>query len=147
MVAEPIDIEAAFRTACLRSTAQRRAVLRFLSDEPVHATAEEIFVAVNRTDPRASRATVYNNLKALEDAGLVRQVVSEGKAARFDVDFHRHHHFLCERCGTVEDIEWFDLPDSACGALGGRRVRHFDVVFRGLCCACQHADEGSGDSQ
>ena len=73
---EPIDLPSAFRTAGLRSTPQRRAMLRYLSDQPVHATAEEIFVAVNRTDPRASRATVYNNLRALEGAGLVREVVS-----------------------------------------------------------------------
>ncbi|MGO9892938.1 MAG: Fur family transcriptional regulator [Bryobacteraceae bacterium] len=144
---EPIDLPSAFRTAGLRSTPQRRAMLRYLSDQPVHATAEEIFVAVNRTDPRASRATVYNNLRALEGAGLVREVVSEGKAARFDVNFHRHHHFLCEGCGAVEDIEWFDLPAAACGALGARRVRHFDIVFRGLCGACRRKDEVSGDSR
>ena len=142
-----IDIESAFRTAGLRSTPQRRAMLGFLSDGPVHATAEEIFVAVNRNDPRASRATVYNNLRALEGAGLVREVVSEGKAARFDMNFHRHHHFLCERCGAVEDIEWFDLPAAARGVLGARQVRHFDIVFRGLCGACRRKDEVSGDSR
>jgi Fur family peroxide stress response transcriptional regulator len=140
-VLKPIDLPSAFRTAGLRSTPQRRAMLRCLSDSPVHATAEEILVALNRTDPRASRATVYNNLRALEGAGLVREVVSVGKAARFDVNFHRHHHFLCERCGAVEDIEWFDLPAAARRALGARRVRHFDIVFRGLCGACLRADE------
>ena len=122
-------------------------MLRYLSDQPVHATAEEIFVAVNRTDPRASRATVYNNLRALEGAGLVREVVSEGKAARFDVNFHRHHHFLCERCGAVEDIEWFDLPAAARGVLGARQVRHFDIVFRGVCGPCQHPRKASGGSR
>ena len=146
-VLETVDIPLAFRAAGLRSTAQRRAVLRFLSDRPVHATADEIFVAVNRTDPRASRATVYNNLKAMQGAGLVREVVSKGKAARFDVNFHRHHHFVCDRCGAIEDIEWFDLPAAAGGVLGTRRVRDFDVVFRGLCGSCQRSRKVSGESQ
>ncbi|MGA2116628.1 MAG: Fur family transcriptional regulator [Bryobacteraceae bacterium] len=142
---EPIDIASAFRSAGLKSTPQRLAMLRYLSVQPVHATAEEIFAALNRTDPRASRATVYNNLRVLEGAGLVRGVVSEGKAARFDVNFHPHHHFLCEGCGAVEDIGWFDLPAAASGALGARRVRHFDIVFRGLCVACLSADKVQGD--
>ena len=59
------SLDAAFRTAGLRPTAQRYAVLEFLARRPRHATAEEIFHAVNRADPRASRATVYNSLRAL----------------------------------------------------------------------------------
>ena len=59
-------------------------LLEFLAGHAVHATAEEIFDAVNRRDPRASRATVYNNLRALAKAALVREVMSEGKAARLD---------------------------------------------------------------
>lgn len=127
----------AFRTAALRPTVQRHAVLEFLAQHRVHATAEEIFRAVNRKDPRASRATVYNNLKSLTGAGLVREVVSEGKAARFDANLHRHHHFVCERCGGVEDIEWFDLPSAVPSeTLGGRQVRSFDLVLRGVCESC-----------
>lgn len=131
------ELEAAFRGAALRPTVQRYAVLEFLLSHPVHATAGEIFRAVNRRDPRASRATVYNSLRSLARAGLVREVVSEGKAARFDASLHRHHHFLCERCGTVEDIPWFDLPPSAGKApLGGRAVRSYEILFRGTCRTC-----------
>ena len=107
------ELEQAFRAAALRPTAQRFAVLEFLAKTPIHATAEEIFAAVNRHDPRASRATVYNNLRSLAKAGLVREVHSDGKAARFDANLHRHHHFVCEQCGEIEDIPWFDLPPSA----------------------------------
>ena len=109
------ELDEAFQSAELRPTAQRYAVLEFLTQDAVHATAEEIFQAVNRNDPRASRATVYNSLRCLEKAGLVREVVSEGKAARYDANLHHHHHFLCRHCGAVEDITWFDLL-----AYGGR---------------------------
>ena len=134
------ELEQAFETASLRPTAQRYAVLEFLAKHPVHATAEEIFEAVNRHDPRASRATVYNNLRSLEKAGLVREVLSEGKAARFDANLHRHHHFVCDSCGTVEDIAWFDLPASAGRpALGERQISTYEVVFRGVCVKCAAA--------
>ena len=97
-------------------------------------------MAVNRRDPRASRATVYNNLHALAKAGLVREVVSDGGAARFDANLHPHHHFICENCGALEDIPWFDLPASAGrAALGKRAVRNYQIVFRGACMRCRES--------
>ena len=74
--------------------------MAFLMEHNRHATAADIFEAVNRVDPRSSRATTYNNLRDLVQAGLVRQVAIEGRAARFDAAGTRHHHFVCDRCGT-----------------------------------------------
>ncbi|HWC99786.1 MAG TPA: Fur family transcriptional regulator [Candidatus Sulfopaludibacter sp.] len=140
------ELDAAFSNARLRPTTQRYAVLEFLVRHPVHATAEDIFHAVNRGDPRASRATIYNSLHSLARAGLVREVVSEGKAARFDASLHRHHHFLCEQCGAVEDIAWFDLPAPAVKApLAGRSVRNFEILFRGTCESCGGGNPKSGE--
>ena len=82
--------------------------MEFLIRQPVHATADQIHRALNRTDPRASRATVYNSLRVLIEAGLVREVMLEGAAARFDAKVHRHHHFICDRCGGVEDVQWWE---------------------------------------
>jgi Fur family peroxide stress response transcriptional regulator len=130
------EVEEAFRAAALRPTVQRYAVFDFLAKSPVHATADEIFVAINRRDPRASRATVYNSLRSLAKAGLVREVLSEGKAARYDANLHRHHHFICEECGTIEDIPWFDLPASSRGAAGPHRIWSYEIVFRGACSRC-----------
>ena len=78
----------------LRCTAQRYAVMAFLMEHNRHPTAAEIFEAVNRADPRSSRATTYNNLRDLVQAGLVREVAVEGRAARFDAKGLRHHHFI-----------------------------------------------------
>jgi Fur family peroxide stress response transcriptional regulator len=129
-------LEQAFRSTGLRATAQRYAVLEFLTRTPVHATAEEILAAINRHDPRASRATVYNSLRSLEKAGLVREVLSEGQAARFDANLCRHHHFVCDACGSVEDVPWFEMPAAARAMLGGREVRNYEIVFRGVCVRC-----------
>lgn len=128
---------AAFRERGLRLTPQRYVVLDYLMRHPVHATADEIYRAVNRSDPRASRATVYNNLHALAEAGLVREVRLEGKSVRFDANTERHHHFVCERCGRVEDIRWFDVPRAARRSqLGSRVVRDYEMIFRGACEVC-----------
>jgi Fur family peroxide stress response transcriptional regulator len=120
----------------LRCTPQRYAVMAFLMDCKSHPTAAEIFEAVNRMDPRSSRATTYNNLRDLVQAGLVREVAVEGRAARFDAKGTRHHHFICDRCGNVEDIEWYDVTRPASGSLGKRILRECELIFRGLCAKC-----------
>ena len=120
----------------LRCTPQRYAVMAFLNECNRHPTAAEIFAAVNRVDPRSSRATTYNNLRDLVRAGLVREVAVEGRAARFDAKGVRHHHFVCDRCGKVEDLEWYDVPRPASGALGKRILRECELIFRGLCTQC-----------
>jgi len=120
----------------LRCTAQRYAVMAFLIDHKGHPTATEIFEAVNRVAPRSSRATTYNNLRDLVKAGLVREVAVEGRAGRFDLQGMRHHHFICDRCGNVEDMKWYDVPRPASGSLGKRIVRDCEIIFRGLCTKC-----------
>jgi len=49
----------------------------------------------------------------------------------------RHHHFVCERCGRVEDIRWFDFP---ClverSQLGSRVVRDYAMILRGTSGSC-----------
>ena len=125
----------------LRCTPQRYAVMAFLMEHKRHPTAAEIFEGVNRVDPRSSRATTYNNLRDLVQAGLVREVAVEGRAARFDAKDVRHHHFICDRCGSVEDMEWYDVPRPAPGSLDKRILRECELILRGLCakCAPRHA--------
>ncbi len=120
----------------LRCTPQRYAVMAFLMENASHPTAAEIFEAVNHADPRCSRATTYNNLRDLVQAGLVREVAVEGRAARFDATGVQHHHFICDRCGKVEDMEWYDVPLPASDSLGKRILLQCEVNFRGLCAQC-----------
>ena len=120
----------------MRCTPQRYAVMAFLMEDTGHPTAAEIFEAVNRMDPRSSRATIYNNLRDLVQAGLVREVAVEGRAARFDAKGMRHHHFICDRCGNVEDLEWYSVPKPRAGSLGKRILRECELIFRGLCTKC-----------
>jgi Fur family peroxide stress response transcriptional regulator len=110
--------------------------MTYLLKQAHHSTAVEIFEGVNRIDPRSSRATIYNNLRDLVQAGLVREVAVEGRAARFDVKGMRHHHFICDHCGNVEDLEWYNVPPPAAASLGKRVLRESELIFRGLCARC-----------
>jgi Fur family peroxide stress response transcriptional regulator len=123
-------IEAAFARTGVRRTPQRFFVLDHLLTKRDHATVEELCDAANI---RASRATVYNTLHVLVSAGLVREFTLDGKAARYDANLEPHHHFVCDTCGAVEDIEWFDVPE----ARKTRSVRSFEVILRGECKRCR----------
>jgi Fur family transcriptional regulator, peroxide stress response regulator len=133
---DPEAIRRSLEDNGLRCTPQRYAVMAFLEEHCGHPTAAEIFEAVNRLDPRSSRATIYNNLRDLVQAGLVREVAVEGRAARFDAKGMRHHHFVCDRCGNVEDMDWYDVPRPDADSLGQRIFREYELIFRGLCTQC-----------
>ncbi|HLL76119.1 MAG TPA: Fur family transcriptional regulator [Pyrinomonadaceae bacterium] len=125
------------RGAGLRLTPQRLAVLEYLQRTPGHKTAEQIGAELNRGRSRAARATVYNALRALRDAGLVSEVRLDGSTARYDVNLSPHHHFICRRCGRIEDVsaEAFG-PPPACEVGEGYAVEACEIVLRGLCPAC-----------
>jgi len=129
-------IKRSFDGSGLRCSPQRYAVMAFLMEQNRHPTAAQILQAVNRVAPRSSRATTYNNLRDLVRAGLVREVAVEGRAARFDAKGTRHHHFICDRCGNVEDIERYDVRRPAARSLGKRILRECELIFRGLCTKC-----------
>ena len=131
---DPEAIKRSLAESGLRTTPQRYAVMAYLMEQAGHPTAAEIFEAVNRVDPRSSRATIYNNLRDLVQAGLVREVAMEGRAARFDAKGMRHHHFICDRCGKVEDVDWYEVPRPA--SLGKRVLRECELIFRGMCTQC-----------
>jgi len=130
------EIKDSLKQSGLRCTPQRYAVMACLMNHRGHPTAAEIFESVNCLDPRCSRATTYNNLRDLVQFGLVREVAVEGRAARFDARDIRHHHFICDRCGVVEDIAWYDLPSPSPTTLGKRSLRESELIFRGLCERC-----------
>lgn len=132
-------IRQALEHSGLRCTPQRYAVMDFLTKQNRHPTAVEIFEAVNSVDPRSSRATTYNNLRDLVQAGLVREVAIEGRAARFDARGLRHHHFICDLCGNVEDVEWYEVPMPTPASLGKRTLRECELIARGLCAKCTPA--------
>ena len=102
----------------LRCTPQRYAVMAFLMEHTSHPTAAEIFKAVNRADPRCSRATTYNNLRDLVQAGLVREVAGGGGGGRFDGRGQGQCHLLCDRRGTGGGHQVCDWPTPASRSPG-----------------------------
>jgi Fe2+ or Zn2+ uptake regulation protein len=121
----------------LKMTPQRRAIVEFLHLATNHPTADEVLKAVNEKFPMTSRATVYNTLNWLKGKHLIKEVFESG-TVRFDPNTSKHHHFICHRCGKVEDVEGELNANIQLESLaGGQTVEDLEVTFRGLCPECQ----------
>ena len=82
-------------------TRQRAVILEIIRSDMCHHTADEIFRLAREKLPTISRATVYNNLKALEEEKIIRKISGDGAADRYDNAFEPHGHILCKKCGRV----------------------------------------------
>lgn len=133
----PIAPEESLRRSGLRVTEARLSILEHLLSTTRHPTAEEVEAAVNGSAPIVSRASVYNVLNTLVEAGLVARVVGDDAQHRYDANLDRHHHLVCSRCGRVEDVpgRLLDVPEVS-SLPDGRPVEALTVTLRGLCLKC-----------
>jgi Fur family transcriptional regulator, peroxide stress response regulator len=125
-----------------RLTRQRRAVLQAVAESVEHLTANEIFEAARKHLPSISFATVYNSLKYLKEAGLVREINFGKGSNRYDRETSRHDHAVCSRCGKLVD---FDLPETPQLVRAAARRSRFKpetihLTLVGLCPDCQKKD-------
>ncbi len=131
------DVESMAREKGLKMTPQRRAIIDFLQSAGHHPTTDEVLRSVNQRFPMTSRATVYNTIAWLKDAGMLQEIFESGNV-RLDPNFDRHHHFVCRKCGKVEDVG-FELIDDLgiCSLPKHQTIESFEIVIRGVCTACQ----------
>lgn len=130
-------IEAQMRAKGLRITPQRFAVYANLRSRFDHPTVEEILVDVNRDLPISSKATVYSALSVLREVGLVREVLLEEGVTRYDAKVEPHHHFCCQTCGAIQDIDWETFSRLQLDRLPeGIRVKNYEVILKGECDLC-----------
>lgn len=120
----------------VRPTAQRLAVYEYLLNHRTHPSADAIYEALLPIYPSFSRTTIYNSLKALLQAGLIRVVTIDPMEQHFDGDATDHGHCRCERCGRLFDFS-FPAGQIASCIPDGFAVTRQDVFFTGLCKDCQ----------
>ena len=126
------------RQVGMRVTGPRLAVLRALSEQP-HTDADTVDHAVRERIGSVSTQAVYDVLRALTAAGLVRRIEPAGSRSRYETRVgDNHHHLVCRDCGAVADV------DCAIGAApclipfddGGFLVDEAEVTYWGRCARC-----------
>jgi Fe2+ or Zn2+ uptake regulation protein len=116
-------------------------VLAAVHDHP-HADTDSIIGLVREELGGVSRQAVYDVLRALTDAGLVRRIHPRGSVARYESRVgDNHHHVVCRSCGVLADV------DCAVGAAPcltasndhGFAIDEAEVIYWGLCPDCSPA--------
>lgn len=139
-----------------RNTRQKRLILDCIKDSGRHMNVEEIFGLIKKQDEKISIATIYRNLRMLEQQGVVKKLyMAEDSPSFYELcgrDEHAHHHLVCSRCGAIIDFEE-DLLDSLEKTIEEKKgfvIKDHRVVFYGLCGDCaggKAADSGEENKE
>ena len=87
----------------IKVTPQRLEILKFLDENDIHPTADEIYKHLKSANPSLSKTTVYNTLDTLKEHGLIGVLTISETELRYDKIIRLHHHFMCKKCGVIEN--------------------------------------------
>nr|WP_141281790.1 Fur family transcriptional regulator [Pseudonocardia hydrocarbonoxydans] len=132
------ELERMLRDAALRVTRPRVAVLAAVYDRP-HADTDSIIRVVRDDLGEVSHQAVYDVLRALTTAGLVRRIQPRGSLARYESRVgDNHHHLVCRSCGAIADVDCAvgTTPCLTAADDLGFTVDEAEVIYWGTCPAC-----------
>lgn len=108
-LSEPDAFRAVLEREGWRCTRQRMAVYDHLLTAARagqgHPSAEEVYLAVRKSIPSISLATVYKALEALVACRLVAKLSADDGSARYDARSEEHYHLRCLKTGAVRDLD------------------------------------------
>jgi Fur family transcriptional regulator, stress-responsive regulator len=137
-VPSPSQIEQLLRGADLRVTRPRVAVLSAVYDHP-HADTDQLIGVARDELGEVSHQAVYDVLRALTTAGLVRRIEPAGSVARYESRVgDNHHHVVCRSCGVIADVDCAvgSTPCLTAANDLGFVIDEAEVTYWGLCPDC-----------
>ena len=136
-----LDFEHSLRGAALRVTRPRLAVLAAVHEHS-HADTDSLIRVVREDLGEVSHQAVYDVLRALTAAGLVRRIEPSGSVARYELRVaDNHHHVVCRSCGAIADVDCAvgDTPCLTASADQGFSIDEAEVIYWGRCPDCSAA--------
>ncbi|WSJ17648.1 transcriptional repressor [Nocardia sp. NBC_01327] len=122
----------------LRVTAPRVAVLSAVHAHP-HSDTDSILRRVREALGTVSHQAVYDVLRALTEAGLLRRIQPMGSVARYETRVgDNHHHVVCRSCGAIADVDCAvgDAPCLTASDDNGFVLDEAEVIYWGVCPDC-----------
>lgn len=122
-------------------TPQRKAILETIKNSKDHPTAADVIDRLAKDGQHFAYGTVYNSLKYLTEAGVIRELKLGDAASRYDGNMDEHHHIQCRVCGKVDEIdsalplEWLQNVERETDYT----LELHQVIFKGVCKACRES--------
>jgi Fe2+ or Zn2+ uptake regulation protein len=116
-------------------TKNGKLILDIINQSHNHLTIEQIFFIMKKKSPSVVLATVYNNVNALVEEGLIRRITMEGQPDVYD-KMIRHDHLVCDCCGKLSDITLEDFSYKIEKEVG-LPIRYYDLKIHYICDDCR----------
>lgn len=117
-------------------TKQRELILQILNQSDRHLTADEVFFLAKLRMPSIAMATIYNNLNAMTEAGIISRVHLDGGADCFEKNAFPHDHLLCDGCGKLSDIQLPALSETLTASLK-IEIESYNLTVHYICPECR----------
>ncbi len=130
--------EGMLRANGLRVTRPRLAVLSAVHGRP-HADTDAVIRDARAELGDVSHQAVYDVLRTLTAAGLLRRIQPPGSVARYEARIgDNHHHLLCRSCGAIVDVDCAvgSAPCLTPSDAAGFAIEEAEVVYLGRCPDC-----------
>lgn len=117
---------------------QRECILKNLQSRRDHPTADMVYESVQIEEPNISLGTVYRNLSFLTENGQILKISTGIGPDHFDGFTEAHNHFVCRKCGRVQDLDY--VADEKIIAYASKNfngeIKGYDLQFYGTCEDC-----------
>ncbi|MBE6669277.1 MAG: transcriptional repressor [Ruminococcaceae bacterium] len=114
-------------------------LLDIIAHSEEHLTADRIYFIAKQSYPTISVATIYRNLTAMTEKGMIGHVSIPSGSARFDKRATSHPHGHCPLCGEVYDIPSESI-DGAIEKTLGNQINSYQLTVSFPCEKCRMAE-------
>lgn len=124
---------------------QREAIKDYLMQCKNHPTADTIYANIRNEIPNISLGTVYRNLNLLVQNSEVIKLSSKDGKDRYDANLEDHYHFICDKCGCIEDVFVENLIDveTVSKFNNNFKISSYEINFMGICEKCLNIEKSN----
>lgn len=119
-------------------TAQRQLVLDIINHSYLHLNAEQIYMEAKKKMNGIAMATIYNNLKFLSENGYIMRIARSDGADFYDKNVIPHDHIICDRCGSITDIESGGIKEKLEECIGSP-ITSYQINAHYVCPSCTNS--------
>lgn len=134
------DCKKELHGAHLKATPARLGVLAALesSDKPLDIVTIVDYLRVHHV--KADKVTVFRIINTLAEKRLIKPVqLNEGKLRYESGSLADHHHFMCEKCGDIQDVAGCEIEklENTFAKNKGVLIKRHSLEFFGFCTKCR----------
>lgn len=124
-----------------RITRLRKAIIGVFTGNWLPMSAEELMDILRAGNTAFNKTTVYREISFLKERGVIQEIqFLHERVKRYELaSLEHHHHLVCLRCNSVEDIVLEnDLAEQERSILNskGFKVTNHMLEFHGICRGC-----------